>query len=123
MAELKTYLVEDSHVIRASLIGALEEMSPVKVVGTAEDENTAVQWLRNPLNKCDLVIIDIFLKRGSGLGVLQGASALPGAPRLVVLSNYATADMRARCMKLGAAKVFDKSNQIEELIRYCGGEV
>ena len=122
MAELKTYLVEDSHVIRPSLIATLEELSPVQVVGTAEDEDTAVQWLRNPLNKCDLVIIEIFLKRGSGFGVLLNASALPGAPQLVVLSNYATPDMRERCMKLGATKVFDKSNQIEELIRYCGGE-
>jgi DNA-binding NarL/FixJ family response regulator len=122
MAELKTYLVEDSHVIRPNLIAALEELSPVQVVGTAEDEDTAVRWLSNPLNHCDLVIIDIFLKRGSGLGVLQSASALPGAPQLVVLSNYATPDMRARCLKLGATKVFDKSNQIDELIRYCGGE-
>ncbi len=122
MAELKTYLVEDSHVIRHSLIATLEELSPVQVVGTAEDEDTALQWLRNPLNKCDLVIIDIFLKRGSGLGVLLNARGLPGAPQLVVLSNYATPDMRERCMKLGATKVFDKSNQIEELIRYCGGE-
>ena len=122
MAELKTYLVEDSHVIRHSLIATLEELSPVQVVGTAEDEDTAVQWLKNPLNKCDLVIIDIFLKRGSGLGVLMNARALPGAPQLVVLSNYATLDMRDRCMKLGATKVFDKSNQIAELIRYCGGE-
>ena len=122
MAELKTYLVEDSRVIRHNLIAALEELSPVRVVGTAEDEDTALAWLSDPLHECDLVIIDIFLKRGSGLGVLQNAHALPRALRLVVLTNYATPDMRKRCMTLGATKVFDKSNQIDDLVRYCGGD-
>ena len=49
---------------------------PVEVVGTAEDEATAVQWLAQPSNHADLLIVDIFLKGGSGLGVLRAASAL-----------------------------------------------
>ena len=117
MANLRTYIVEDSPVIRENLIATLEEMVPLEVVGTAEDESTAKHWLGRPDNACDLVIIDIFLKRGSGLGVLQ---AVRGAQRkLVVLSNYATPDMRRKCLELGADKVFDKSNEIDELINYC----
>ena len=45
MYHLKTYLVEDNPVIRESLIATLEELAPVVVVGTADDELTAVQWL------------------------------------------------------------------------------
>jgi DNA-binding NarL/FixJ family response regulator len=78
MTPLKTYLVEDSAVIRESLIAALEELGPIEVVGTAEDEACAVQWLTQG-NQFDLVIVDIFLKGGSGLGVLRAANAL--APR------------------------------------------
>ena len=37
----------------------------------------------------------------------------------VVLSNYATRDMRERCKALGADRVFDKSHELEELIAYC----
>ena len=48
MLLLKTYIVEDSPVIRESLIATLEELVPVKVVGTAEDEATAMQWLARP---------------------------------------------------------------------------
>jgi DNA-binding NarL/FixJ family response regulator len=70
MAPLKTYLVEDSRIIRDNLIATLEELLPVTVVGSAEDESTAVQWLEHPEHEADLVIVDIFLKRGSGLGVL-----------------------------------------------------
>ena len=119
MPQLKTYIVEDSPVIRESLIATLEELVPVCVVGTAEDESTAVQWLAQPQHPCDLVIVDIFLKGGSGLGVLRAANEAPHRYSMVVLSNYATKDMRRKCMELGADRVFDKSNEIDALILYC----
>ena len=116
---LKTFVVEDSPVIRENLIATLEELVPVKVIGTAEDESSAVQWLSDPSNTVDLVIIDIFLRGGSGLGVLRSAMSLHKPMQLVVLSNYATPDMRRKCLELGAARVFDKSNEIDALILYC----
>jgi len=36
-----------------------------------------------------------------------------------VLTNYATPDMRKKCLELGADKVFDKSDEIDALIQYC----
>ena len=119
MTAVKAFIVEDSPVIRKNLIAALEELAPIQVVGTAEDEPAAMSWLGNADHACDLVIIDIFLKRGSGLGVLRAASDLHKPMSLVVLSNYATADMRRKCLELGADQVFDKSNEIDALILYC----
>jgi DNA-binding NarL/FixJ family response regulator len=116
---LHIYLVEDSPVIRENLVATLEELVPAEVVGTAADEATAVRWLGDPLRPVDLVIVDLFLQDGSGLGVLKAAQALPQRHRLVVLSNYATPVMRRNCLALGADRVFDKSNEIEALIAYC----
>lgn len=116
---LNIYLVEDSPVIRENLIATLEELLPAQVVGAAEDEATALRWLGEPDHPVDLVIVDIFLKGGSGLGVLRAAQALPRPIKVVVLSNYATPDMRRKCLALGAQRVFDKSNEIEALIEYC----
>ena len=119
MQRLQTYIVEDSPVIRDSLIATLEELAPVSVVGVAEDQTTATQWLADSSHRAALVIIDIFLKGGSGLGVLQAcAGARPGR-KMVVLSNYATPDMRRKCLDLGADRVFDKSTEIDALIAYC----
>ena len=120
MQPLKTYIVEDSAIIREGLIATLEELAPLEVVGTAEDEATAVRWLTQPANQVDLVIVDIFLKGGSGLGVLRAVSGLRQGCKLVVLTNYATADMRRKCLELGAHRVFDKSNEIDALVLYCG---
>jgi len=118
-APLNTYIVEDSPVIRENLIATLEELVPVRVVGTAEDEATALHWLAHPGQLVDLVIVDIFLKSGSGLGVLRAAQALEQRFRLVVLSNFATPDMRRKCLALGAERVFDKSTEIDALVLYC----
>ncbi len=118
-ALLNTYIVEDSPVIRTDLIATLEELAPVHVVGTAEDEMTALRWLAEPSQPVDLVIVDIFLKSGSGLGVLRAAQALPRRFRLVVLSNYTAPDMRRTCLALGADQVFDKSTEIDALLAYC----
>jgi two-component system OmpR family response regulator len=51
--------------------------------------------------------------------VLEACQARRRAQRVVVLSNYATADMRKRCALLGADAVFDKSNEIDALVEYC----
>ncbi len=99
MAVLKTYIVEDSPVIRENLIATLEELVPVDVVGTAEDESTAAYWLTRESSDCDLLIVDIFLKSGSGLGVLKVAQDLESSMKTVVLSNYATTD----CATAGSA--------------------
>jgi DNA-binding NarL/FixJ family response regulator len=119
MSQLRAFIVEDSPVIRENLVAALEEMAPIQVVGTAEDESGAISWLKRADNECDLVVVDIFLKSGSGLGVLKAASGMSLGLKLVVLSNYATPDMRRKCLELGADRVFDKSNEIDALILYC----
>ena len=117
-SRLRTYVVEDSSIIRDNLTEALQESAPVEVVGSAEDEQAAVDWLLDPKHPCDLVIVDIFLKSGSGLGVLKKIARLDGSVRRVVLSNHATPEVRAKCAELGAHKVFDKSNEIDEMLGY-----
>lgn len=114
---IKAFVVEDSAVIRENLISALEELAPVEVVGCAEDEASAMTWLNSADNVCDLVIIDIFLKQGSGLGVLRAMHDL--SRQRVVLSNYLSTEMRRKCLDLGAGAMFDKSNEFDELLAYC----
>ncbi len=119
MEKLRVFVVEDSSVIRENLIATLQENAPLEVVGVAEDESGALAWLRDPGNHCDLSIVDIFLKAGSGLGVLKGLAGHQPDMRKMVFSNHATPDIRAKCMELGADGVFDKSNEIDEMLAYC----
>jgi DNA-binding NarL/FixJ family response regulator len=117
--ELRTYIVEDNATIRANLIDALAELASVTTLGWAETENEAKAWTTAHRGAWDLLIVDLFLKQGSGLGVLEACQGRGREQRVVVLSNYATSDMRKRCAQLGADAVFDKSNEIDALVDYC----
>lgn len=119
MQLLRAFVVEDSAVIRENLIAALEELVPLQVVGTADDEAGALRWFADPANGCDVAIIDIFLRHGSGLGVLGALQSGRARFDRVVLTNYASADIRRRCLELGASRVLDKSGEIDSLIEHC----
>ena len=116
---LKTYLVEDNPTIRENLIATLEELVNLEVIGTSDGENEAKAWLLANPNDWDLAILDLFLKQGSGLGALAACRDRKASQKVVVLSNYATADIRHRCVQLGVDAVFDKSNEIDALVEFC----
>ncbi len=116
---LITFLVEDNKTIRDNLVPALEDLVDGQVVGFAETESDALAWLGAHPNDWQLLIVDLFLKEGSGLGVLSGCKRRGPGQRVVVLSNYVTADIRARCEALGADAVFDKSRDLDAFIEYC----
>lgn len=119
MSHMKTFIVEDNPVILDSLISTLQDLTQVEIVGTAADEKTAVSWMRLAGGDCELVIIDIYLKSGSGLGVLEALRHMPAGPKRVVLTNHASPETQRRCSELGADRVFDKSSDLDSLISYC----
>ncbi|MEJ8825269.1 response regulator [Variovorax humicola] len=116
---LITFLVEDSPTIRDNLMPALEDMVNASIVGFAETEAEAANWLAEHGDEWQLAIVDLFLKEGSGLGVLAGCRERGPGQRVVVLTNYATSDIRERCRKLGADAVFDKSNELDAFLEFC----
>ena len=119
MSTLNAFIVEDNPVILNNLVATLEELVDMRVVGSAGNEVDAVRELSERNGEIDLVIVDLFLTQGSGLGVLNQAQKQQWSARRVVLTNYATPDMRRRCLDLGAEKVFDKSGELDELIDFC----
>ena len=116
---MRTYLVEDNLSLRSSLMGALEELAPVRTVGAAETQEEGAAWLRSNPAHWDLAIVDIFLKNGNGLKVLEACRKRDALQKMVVFSNYATHEMRVWCAQLGVDAVFDKSDEIDELVAYC----
>ena len=118
---LSAFLVEDSPTIRENLVPTLEELADVTVIAVAETESEAVEWLHTHGDEADLVILDLFLKQGSGLGVLTSGQ-LNTRCSIVVLTNYATSDIRQRCEALGADAVFDKSSELDAFLEFCRGQ-
>ena len=114
---LRAYIVEDSSTIRQNLIETLKELAQVEPVGATGSEHEAKRWLTT--NPWDLVVIDLFLREGSGMNVLEACRQRQPAQNVVVLSNHSSRDVRWRCQQLGADAVFDKSTELEALVDYC----
>lgn len=115
---LSVFLVEDSPVIRQNLVETIEDLVDATVIGTAAGEAEAIEWLS--ANKdWALLVIDLFLGQGSGFGVLKACASRPSNKHAVIVSNYATTDIRKRAHELGADAVFDKSSELDAFIEYC----
>ncbi|MCE4063169.1 response regulator [Pandoraea sputorum] len=114
---LKVLLIEDSAVIRESLSEALGSSGMLEVTGVAETADDAVRTLEN--DSFDAVIVDIQLRRGSGMDVLSYLHSRGMLEKLmaIVLTNYALATYRKRCQQLGVQHFFDKSLEFDEVIR------
>lgn len=117
---IATILVEDSLTIRETLIPAMEELADVRVIATAQTPDEALQRLEEFRGQWTLIVVDLFLREGSGLAVVRACQARDAQQRVVVLTNYATPDMRKRCTELGADRIFDKSTELEDFFSYCG---
>lgn len=120
---LRIYLVEDSPVIRDALSDSLVELVGARMVGWASNEAEATQWLADNPSGWDLAVVDLFLLQGSGLNVVKSAGNRELRQKIVVLTGYATPQMRQRCLAAGADAVFDKATEIDEFTAYAIDEV
>lgn len=116
---LITYLAEDNETIRKNLTETLQELAAIEVSGFGATEAEACEWLAAHAGQWDLAIIDLFLQEGSGLGVLAKCRDRRDFQKVVVLTNYATPEVRKRSIALGADAVFDKSSELDALFAYC----
>ena len=118
-SKIRVLLIEDSPLLRDVLTDTLRELDEVELCGCAEDQQGALDFLAH--TPVDLAIVDIELKAGSGIGVLEALRQDPGRygpPRTVIFSNHAHPAMRERCAKLGSDAFFDKSLELEQLVSY-----
>jgi DNA-binding NarL/FixJ family response regulator len=116
---LITYIAEDSSTILTNLIETLQEITEVRVMGSGATQAEAEHWLSLHDGHWHLAIVDLFLKEGSGLGVMTGCHKRQPYQKVVLLTNYATPEIRKRALLLGADAVFDKSSELDELLSYC----
>jgi len=112
---LRIFLVEDSPSVRDRLIDFLAEPGKVDVIGFADTETEAVRQLWT--EPVDVAIVDLNLREGTGMGVIESLRALHTAPKptVVVLTNYAFPEFELACRERGADYFFDKSTQFGAL--------
>ena len=111
---IRVFLVEDSTIIRERLSESIIQEGRIEVAGYADTETDALHALRE--TAFDAVVLDLQLKRGSGLAVLKAMRAGDVAPPVfIVFTNYDFPHYRAKSTQLGADYFFDKAREYDRV--------
>lgn len=111
---MTVFVVEDSDIVRERLIDMLTNLKSIEVIGYAYDSDEAIASIRQ--YKPDAVILDIQLRNGNGIEVLEDIRKESQVPLLVILTNYPFPQYRKRCLKAGADFFFDKSTEFDRVV-------
>jgi len=110
---MKVLIVEDSAVILEVLNTILSEIPALKVIGHEESEAGAIKSIDAMLP--DVVVLDISLRPGSGVTVLEYVKKHHPEIVVMVLTNYTDDFYFRRCKNAGADFFFDKTFQIKQV--------
>ena len=117
---LRVFLVEDSAAMRAHLIETLVARAGVAVVGVAETEKEAIDWLDRNADRWDIALIDLFLREGTGAGVIEHCRERHPGQSVLVMTNHARdAALLHECKLLGADAVYHKALELDGLVAHC----
>ena len=114
---MRALIIEDNPLVLENLGGLLSDLG-VEIVGSVKGEVEACAWLDNHPHAFDVAFVDVLLQGGSGLGVLRHIEDLAPSSKRIVLTNYASDDVRRECHELGVEQVFDKTNQLHKLLAW-----
>lgn len=111
---MKILLVEDSWILRDRLRDIISAIPQAILAAESCNEDDAKAQLDQ--HRPDVAVIDLQLRGGSGLSLIAHARVAHAATMIIVLTNLAQPEYRARCMELGAHYFFDKSKDIDAFI-------
>ncbi|MFO1251483.1 MAG: EAL domain-containing protein [Inhella sp.] len=112
---MKLALVEDSLMIREQLEWRFEHQPAIDLVGWADTEDSAVGLVQE--QQPDVLLLDLGLRQGQGLRVLERVRAAGCGARVLVLTNQRGAHLREACLGLGALGFYDKTLEFEACLQ------
>lgn len=113
---VKVQIVEDLPRVQQLLKSVVEQPGRFEVTGIDDTEHGALQ--RYGEDPPDVIIVDLNLRQGSGLGVIHAIKRMAGVqagPLVMVVTNHTMPVLQAACMKAGAHHFLDKSRELPKL--------
>ncbi len=109
---LRVFIVDDSAELLQAVCETLSDLGLARCVGSALTERDAAAWLDAPTEPWDVLVIEPRLAQGNGLALLARCRQRAPHQKVLILTHYATDQMRQYCMSQGADGVFDKGVQL-----------
>lgn len=115
MGKARVYIVDEHEPVRLALADRLGKSADLQLVGHTGNAETAVDAVRD--GRADVVLIEVKRSDGLGLEILRQLTALPNAPRVMVLTSYPTTWEEEAACRAGADSYTLKEIDSDDLIR------
>jgi len=112
MIKDRILIIDDEASICSSLRGILEDEG--FLVTTAESGEQGIELLKS--QNFDLVLLDIWLPKMSGVEVLRKIKAMEESPQVVMISGHGTIETAVTATKLGAHDFLEKPLSLEKVV-------
>ncbi|MDI6097029.1 response regulator transcription factor [Actinoplanes sp. NEAU-A12] len=113
---IRVFLVDDQELVRTGFELILGATPDLLVVGSAGDARTAIDRLRAPELRADVVLMDIRMPGMDGVEATRRLMALPDPPRVVMLTTFDADDLLVAALRAGAAGYLLKDAGAAELV-------
>lgn len=110
---IKVCLVEDQNLVRQGLRTLLELASDIEVTGEAQDGEQAIETIRRL--KPDVVLLDMYLPKRSGMDVLQLLQRSNELPPTLILTTFDEDELVLGGLRAGAKGFLLKDVKLEQL--------
>lgn len=112
---IRVLLVDDQPLVRAGLRRILEPQPEIEITGECEDGDEVLDAVRRLTP--DLVVMDIRMKRMSGVEATARLRERPDAPPVLALTTFDDEETVAGALGAGAAGFVLKDARGEEIVR------
>lgn len=112
---LRLLLVDDQDLVRLGLRRILRRRDGFEVVGECADGDEVVAAVAE--HGPDVVLMDLRMKRVSGMEATRRLTASADAPPVLVLTTFRDDDLLSEALRAGASGFVLKDSPAEELIR------
>ncbi|TMR92130.1 response regulator [Nonomuraea basaltis] len=113
---IRVFLVDDQELVRTGFAMILDATPDLRVVGSAADGQTALDALRRPEHRADVVLMDIRMPGIDGVETTRRLLATPDPPRVVMLTTFDDDELLVAALRAGAAGFLLKDAGAAELL-------
>ena len=114
-ARIRVLLVDDQDLIRSGLRRILRRKDGFEVIGECSDGDEVVEAVADL--RPDVVVMDLRMKRVSGMTATRRLAATVDPPPVLVLTTFRDEELLSDALRAGAAGFVLKDSPAEELIR------
>ncbi len=107
-------IVDDHPTLRRGLVALIEDESDLEVCGEADETDQALQMVHQL--QPDVVVVDLSLKQGTGLELIEQVKNLNLGIKMLVASMHEESLYAERVLRAGAMGYINKQETIDKLV-------